>query len=98
MDTGVFEVSGQDYHNVIDTRRICCPGWYHVLSHLLEYSSEFLNNQSKFSTRGFSRLLDTNITMTMNPETLDTQDGGYPCRLLEFRSELLKKLSKLTVQ
>ena len=36
--------------------------------------------------------------MTMNPETLGTQDGGNLCHLLEFRSELLKKLSKLTGQ
>ena len=98
MGTGVFEVSYHDYHNVVDTRRTCCPGWHRVLSHLLEYSSEFSNNRSKFSTLRFSRSLDTNITMTMNPETPGAQGGGYACRLLEFRFELLKKLSKLTGQ
>ena len=70
----------------------------HVVRRLLKFPLEFWNNRSGFLShhRGFSRSLNTNIRMTINPETPGAQNGGYPRRLLEFCSELLKNLLKLT--
>ena len=62
--------------------------------HLLEFSSKFLNNRSKYFAQRFLRTLITNIISSLTLGITGAQDGRYSRHILEFSSELLNNLSK----
>ena len=56
----------------------------------MEFHVNFVQNRSEIVTRGFSRMLSTNITMSRVSEALWAQGGSL---LLEFHVDFLQSRS-----